>query len=137
DEGGVARRLDALGYAVHHPVERLLLPVIAVRRAVQHLLRPVGVDRELEGVGALGAECTFVDGAAGIAFDVDNLAAFDPDLLRAADGTVRTDTIDGSRAPQARVFGHGHGTEGLRDVAETPEQVPTFHAIFVGHATRP
>ena len=95
-------RLDALGDLVQRPVERARLPVVGERGAVQDLGDAVRVDGELEGVGPLGAERALVDGAFGIALDVDELAALGVDELAAADGAVGTDALGDGGAAQPR-----------------------------------
>src|SRR5207248_8472331 len=91
-EGGVAGRLDEAGDPVHGPAEGFgLVPVPGAGGAVPDLRDAVGVDGELVGGGALGAEGTAVDRAVGVALDVDDLAVADADQLRAADGAVGAD----------------------------------------------
>ena len=60
------------------------------------------IDGELEGVGPFGAEVAPADGAIGIAFNVDDLAALAEDELPAADGAVRTNALSDSGAAQPR-----------------------------------
>src|SRR5207244_4183274 len=86
DEVAVPRFLDALRDPVHRPVERLRLPPVGVGGPVEDPGEAVGVDGELERVRALRAEGPFVDRAAGVAFDVDDLAALHVDELPAPDG---------------------------------------------------
>src|SRR5262249_16808066 len=91
-EGGVARRLDALGDAVHGPVKGFGFGRVGGRGgAVPDLGDAVGVDRQLEGGGPLGAEGAAADGALWVAFNVDDLVVADADDLAAADGAVRAD----------------------------------------------
>ena len=49
------------------------------------------IDGQLKRAGALGTERAFVNGTFGIAFDVDDPAAFDMNQLAAPDGAVRAD----------------------------------------------
>src|SRR5204863_10007180 len=89
-EGGVTRRLDALGDLVHGPVERFgLVPLAVARSAVPNSLHAIGIDRELVGRRPLGTERAATDGAVRVAFDVDDGAVADGDKLAAADGAVR------------------------------------------------
>src|SRR5262249_7241598 len=101
-EVGVARGLDAAGDLVQRPVQRLALPAVGVGRAVQDVGDAVRVDGQLEGVGPLGAEGALVDGAFGVALDVDDPAAFGVDELPAADGTVGANTLGHGGAAQPR-----------------------------------
>jgi hypothetical protein len=70
--------------------------------AVQDLSHPVRVDGELEGVGPLGAEGALVDGAFGVALDVDDLAGLGIDELAAADGAVGADALGDGGPAQPR-----------------------------------
>ena len=73
--------------------------MIGVGSAVEHLGHTMGIDGELEGVGSLGAERPLVDGALGVALDVDELPAFGVDELATADGAVRAEALgDGGAA---------------------------------------
>ena len=63
---GIARLLHPLGDPLHCPFQRAFFPVIGKRGAVQHLGDAMGIDRELKGIGAFGAECTFIDRAGGV-----------------------------------------------------------------------
>src|SRR5262249_50687709 len=93
-ESLVARLLDALGDAVHGPVERLaLVPVGGAGRPIPDLGDAVGIDDKLERGRPLGAERPGVDRAVGVALDIDDLAAalVDADQLAAADGAVGAD----------------------------------------------
>ena len=58
---------------------------------MQHLRRPVGIDVELEGGGALGAQRPLVVRTSGIAFDVDDLPVDSVDERGAADGAEGAD----------------------------------------------
>ena len=87
-EVGVTGLLGALGDAVQRPVQRPGFPVVGEGGAVEDVGDAVGVDGELEGVGPLGAESALVDGAFGIALDVDELASLGVDELSATDGAV-------------------------------------------------
>ena len=117
--GGVAEAflagfLDASGDAVHGPVERFDFPVIGIRGTVQHMGFAVRIDRKLKDVGAFGAEAAFVDGAFGVAFDVDDFAVFGVDVGAAADGAIGADAVGDGGPAEAGVFGEGLGAEGLR-----------------------
>src|SRR5439155_7926578 len=72
-------------------LERPLLPRARPRGAVEHPRGPVGVDVELEGGRALGAEVAAGDGASRVALDVDDLAVDRMDERPAADGAVGAD----------------------------------------------
>src|SRR2546423_1272554 len=66
---------DALGYTIHRPVERALLPMIGKRRAIKHLGDAMWVNGQLKGVCAFRTERALVDRAFIVALDVDDLAA--------------------------------------------------------------
>jgi hypothetical protein len=51
------------------------------------------IDGELEGVGSLGAERPLVDGALGVALDIDELPALGVDQLATAHGAVGTEAL--------------------------------------------
>src|SRR5262249_41240610 len=59
------------------------------RGAVPDLCLAVFIDRELERRRPLGAEGALIDGAVGVALDVDDAALAGVHQLAAADGTVR------------------------------------------------
>src|SRR5205807_10007084 len=61
------------------------------------------VDRELEGGRPLGAEGALVDGAVGVALDVDDAALAGVHQLATADGTVRADAGHLAGAGDARL----------------------------------
>src|SRR5262245_16558685 len=94
DEIGVAGFFHPFGYASHGPIEWTLFPLVGERRAVENFFDPVRVDGQLKGVRALRAERALIDRAVVIAFNVDDLAALDVDLLTASDGAVRADARD-------------------------------------------
>ena len=93
-KGRIARLLDQLGDAIHHPVEWLLLPFVAARSPVERLGDPGLVDRELKGRGTLRAEGAFSMRAVGVALDVDDLVVGHIDELGAAHGAVGADPRD-------------------------------------------
>src|SRR5690606_21434080 len=133
DEGGIAGLLRQPGDAIHRPVERLRLPVVTVGRAIEDVIGAVRVADELERGGPLGTQRTLVDGAAGVALDVDALAVLHVGELRAADGTVRADAVDGRGAAQPRVLRDGDRTEGLRVVSQAPESIALAQSIASSH----
>src|SRR6187200_2125275 len=97
----VAHFLHPLGDAVERPVERAGLPVIGMRCPVEDLGYPVRVHGELVGIGPLGAEGALVDGALGVALDVDQLAALGVDELRAPHGAVGAEAFGDGGAAEA------------------------------------
>src|SRR5262249_53984613 len=106
-EVGVPRGLHPLGDLVHRPVERLGLPVIGVRSAVEDLRDAVWVHGELEGVRPLRAKGSLVDGTVGVALDIDEPAALCIDELAAADGAVRADALGDRCSAEARRLRRG------------------------------
>src|SRR5579883_707660 len=89
-------------HAVERPVQRHSLPTVRVRLAVQHILLPVWIHRQLEAIRALGAERTFVDRTVGIAFDVDELPAFGVDVQTAPNSAVWANTLGDGRPAESR-----------------------------------
>ena len=89
----VSSRVDLgeLGDPLHRPVERLDLPLLGVRRAIEHGADALGREQHAERAGALGAERALVDRAARIALDVDGLAVLRVDQLAAADRAIGAD----------------------------------------------
>src|ERR1700730_12740451 len=100
----VTRLLDALGDLLHRPVERLNLPVVAVGRAVQHLRQTAGIHRILERGRPFGAERPMIDGAVGVALDIDYPAIFDVDVKTAPYRAVGADAMHNLRIANARNF---------------------------------
>ena len=100
DEVAVATLLDQSGDAVHRPVERLFLPVIAVRGAVLDLRHAVRIADELKRVRPFRAKPPFVHRTLGIPLDIDDLSQLGEDELSAPDRTVGTDAVRHLRAPQ-------------------------------------
>src|SRR5271168_5281299 len=88
-EIGVASFFDLPGDPFHRPVERLCLPLVGVRGAIEHLRDAVRVDGELESVRPFRTQSPLVDRTAGIALNVNELTALGVDELTAADGAVR------------------------------------------------
>src|SRR5581483_10562340 len=89
DERLVAGLLHQLRHAVHRAVEVPLLPGGRAGRAVQYFGQAVRVHVELIGGRALGAEVAHIDGAGGVALDVDDLAVNGVDERPAAHRAVR------------------------------------------------
>ena len=84
DEGVIARLLHELGDAVHRSVQVPDFPGGRSGSPMQHAGRSIGIDVQLERCRALRAEGPFVVRAAGVAFDVHNLAVDRIDQRRAA-----------------------------------------------------
>jgi len=85
DEGFVAGLLDQLSDAVYGAIQIADFALSLARRRVQHLGWAIGVDVELENRRALRTETSLVVRAAGIAFNVDDLAVDCVDERRATD----------------------------------------------------
>src|SRR5262245_6806889 len=100
DEIAVASVLHQVCEAVHGPIERTLLPMVAVRRAVHDSAYPMRIRDQLESICALGAERALVNWAIRVALDIDYLAALGVHVLAASDGTVRANTVRFSRTAQ-------------------------------------
>jgi len=90
DKGFIARLLHQVGDAIHGAIQVPHLPFGCARSPVQHLGGAIGIDMQLKGRCALGAQAPFVVRAARIAFDVHNLAVDRVDQRRAANGAERT-----------------------------------------------
>src|SRR5262249_54486916 len=105
DEVLVAGLLNQTCDAVHRPIERALLPMIAVRGAVLHTSYAMRVRHELKSVGALGTQGALVDGAIGVALDIDYFAALCIDVLAAPNRAVWADAVRLGGAAKPRVLG--------------------------------
>src|SRR5262249_3370945 len=95
DEVLLARVVIALGDLLVHPLERLLLPLVGPRRAVERLDGAPGVVGELDGRRTLRAQAAQRMGRVRVALDVENLVALGIDELAAAYCAVRTDATRG------------------------------------------
>ena len=73
DERLVAGLLGELGYSLHRPVERLLLPFRRVWRAIQHRVDALRRQQHTQRAGPFGAERALVHRAAWVALDVDRV----------------------------------------------------------------
>lgn len=89
DQALVAGLFDELGDPLERPLDRLVLPLVAVRRPVSECRDAVQVGDELQRVGSLGAKPPPVDWAARVTFDVDDLPALGVGQLAAPDRAVR------------------------------------------------
>src|SRR5262245_9421004 len=90
----ISRLLDAFGDHVHRLVQGDLFPVAASRSAIQGPGAAQGIDRELETRRPLSAERAAIDGAIGVALDIDDLAVLDTHEHATAHRAVGTDTRD-------------------------------------------
>jgi len=90
DKGFIARLFHQGGDAIHSAIQVPHLPFACARSPVQHLGGAIGIDMQLKGRCALGAQTPFVVRAARIAFDVHNLAVDRVDQRRAANRAKRT-----------------------------------------------
>src|SRR6266702_2452156 len=89
----IARLFDALRDLLHSPVERFDFPVVAIGCAVEDLRQAAGIDGVLERRGAFGTERAVVDGAIGIALNIDNLAVFNIDVEATAHSAIGADAV--------------------------------------------
>src|SRR5205823_4027005 len=88
----IARLLGEAGDPVHGPVERLgLVPLSGPRRPVPNLGDAVRIDGQLISGRPLGTQGPLVDGAFGVAFDVDDAIVAHRYQLSATDGAIGTD----------------------------------------------
>src|SRR5215468_6890734 len=109
----VPRLLDQPGDAVHRPVQRLLLPPVAIRRSVLHLGHAVRVGHQLKSVGALWTEAALVNRALWIALDVNDLSRLREDKEAAADRAIRAHTLGHLCSAQTRLRRRRAGTKRL------------------------
>src|SRR5204863_797612 len=131
-EAGVARLLDELGDALHRPVERAVLPAVAVRRAVLDGRDPGGAIQQPERRGALRAERAAVDRAGVVALDVDDPAIPGVDELRAADRAVGADADAGVEAADPGVERAGRPADRVRDHAHVAlEATDSLHLTLL------
>ena len=122
-EGLLAGLPSQLCDTVHCPIERLYFPIVRVGSPVEDLGLAMRVHHQLISIGAFGAEGPLVDGTTLITLYIDYLAPLDVNALGATDCTVGANTIDGDSSFEARMLVYGIGAEGLRAVAEPPEEV--------------
>src|SRR5262249_45640207 len=122
----IARILEEPGDAVHRPVERALLPAIAVRRPILHRGHPVGIGDELQSVGPLGAEAALVHGAVWIALDGDGAVGLGENEETAPNGAVRTHAVCHLRSAQTGVNARRSRTDRLL----VTERACSIHVIW-------
>src|SRR5687767_2369333 len=101
--------------------------MVRMRRAIFDFGPAVGIDGELVGGGALGAQGALVDGAVVVALNVNNAVVGHRDDLAAADGAVGADAWDLPAGFDELGFGgwRGEGTDkaatGQLGSGDTPE----------------
>src|SRR5207237_3287593 len=89
----VARLLHALCDHLHRLLERDELPFRPARPAVEAVVDAMAAGDELEAGRSFRAQTAAGDGRILVAFDVEDAAVLDEDLLAAADGAVGTDAL--------------------------------------------
>src|SRR5215510_15052588 len=90
-EAGVARLFHPCSDPLQGPVPGLLLPRLAARSAIEHLLQAPRVVDHLDSRSPLTAERAFADRMGRIALDVDHVAVARGDDLAATDAAKGAD----------------------------------------------
>ena len=118
DEGLVSRLLHERGDAVHRPIERFILPVVAPWRPILHGRHATRIYDQPVRRRSLRAKRPTVDEALVVAFNRKDRFALVIDQLRAADGAVRANAYGNLSALEPETDFRGPWTDRpLRDDA--------------------
>src|SRR6266849_8339004 len=88
--------------------------MIAIWCAVKHLREPIGIYRILECGCSLGAQCSMINWAIRVAFNVDYSTIFHIDIQATTDCTIGADTMHNFRIANTRDYLTTLQTESLR-----------------------